>query len=114
MGNIPEPMKTHLQLNVSQYRDFESVVRAVELYLRSRRSGDAPATKAKDGSTDMDVDAIAKGKKGGKKGSKGGKKNTQSNYKFDGECRNCGKWGHRAKDCWAPGGGAAQDKNNGG
>eukprot|EP00969_Alexandrium_andersonii_P366744 15469172-Alexandrium_andersonii.AAC.1 len=54
MGNIPEPMKTHLQLNVSQHRDFDSVVRAIELYLRSRRTGDAPAPKAKDGVADVE------------------------------------------------------------
>ena len=35
--------------------------------------------------------------KGGKKGEKGGK---ASGAKFDGNCRNCGKYGHRAKECW--------------
>ena len=35
-------------------------------------------------------------KGGGKKGEKG----KASSVKFDGNCRNCGKYGHRAKDCW--------------
>ena len=26
---------------------------------------------------------------------------SQTSPKFDGDCRNCGKYGHMAKDCWA-------------
>ena len=47
----------------------------------------------------------AKGKKGGKKGKechnrKGYGKANVEHTRFDGECRNCGKHGHKAADCW--------------
>ena len=63
----------------------------------------------------MEVDAVSrKGKGKGKsgKGKKGGKKGKESHSgkgygetrvehsRFDGECRNCGKYGHKASDCW--------------
>ena len=32
---------------------------------------------------------------------------------FKGKCNNCGKQGHKAKDCRAPGGGAYSGRNNG-
>ena len=46
-----------------------------------------------------------KGKKGGKKGKeihpgKGYGEPTTEHSRFDGECRNCGKYGHKASDCW--------------
>ena len=46
-----------------------------------------------------------KGKKGGKKGkeSHSGKGHGDSKIehtRFDGECRNCGKYGHKGADCW--------------
>ena len=46
-----------------------------------------------------------KGKKGGKKGKeihsgKGYGETTTERSRFDGECRNCGKYGHKASDCW--------------
>jgi hypothetical protein len=64
---------------------------------------------------DMDVDAFVpkgKGKKGKGKGKDskgkgrggghhGGKGADHSAAKFEGECRNCGKYGHMAKDCWS-------------
>ena len=61
----------------------------------------------------MEVDAISrkgkeksgKGKKGGKKGkenhSGGGYGETTTEHsRFEGERRNCGKYGHKAADCW--------------
>ena len=45
------------------------------------------------------------GKKGGKKGKeshscKGYGETTVEHSRFEGECRNCGKYGHKAADCW--------------
>ena len=63
----------------------------------------------------MEVDAVSrkgkgkeksgKGKKGGKKGKenlsgKGYGETTTEHSRFEGECRNCGKYGHKAADCW--------------
>ena len=63
----------------------------------------------------MEVDAVSrkgkgkeksgKGKKGGKKGKeshsgKGYGETTTKHSRFEGECRNCGKYGHKAADCW--------------
>ena len=63
----------------------------------------------------MEVDAVSrkgkgkeksgKGKKGGKKGKeshsgKGNGETTTEHSRFEGACRNCGKYGHTAADCW--------------
>ena len=63
----------------------------------------------------MEVDATSrkgkgkeksgKGKKGGKKGKeshsgKGYREMSTEHSRFEGECRNCGKYGHKAADCW--------------
>ena len=63
----------------------------------------------------MEVDAVSrkgKGKEKSSKGKKGGKKRKESHSsqgyvemttehsRFDGECRNCGKYGRKASDCW--------------
>ena len=63
----------------------------------------------------MEVDAVSrkgkdkeksgKGKKGGKKGKeslsrKGYGETTTEHSRFEGECRNSGKYGHKAADCW--------------
>ena len=47
----------------------------------------------------------ARAKKGGNKGKenhsgKGYGETTTEHSRFDGECRNCGKYGHKASDCW--------------
>ena len=43
----------------------------------------------------------AKGKKGKESHSgKGYGETTTEHLRFDGECRNCGKYGHKAADCW--------------
>ena len=41
---------------------------------------------------------------------KGNKPQTLKTEPFDGECYNCGKRGHMAKDCWADGGGKEGQK----
>eukprot|EP00974_Lingulodinium_polyedra_P122813 11184304-Lingulodinium_polyedra.AAC.1 len=42
-----------------------------------------------------------KGKDKGGKGASGASGGGASG-KSQGECRNCGKWGRRAADCWSP------------
>ena len=76
----------------------------------------------------MEVDAVSrkgkgkeksgKGKKGGKKGQeihtgKGYGEATTEHSRFDGECRNCGKYGHKASDCWYERANKSQGKGKG-
>ena len=111
LSNTPEPLKTHLQLNVGKLGNFNALRVATEDYLRSRRIF---KTTSHDEDS-MEVDAVSrkgkgkeksgKGKKGGKKGKeshsgKGYGETTTEHSQFDGECRNCGKYGHKASDCW--------------
>ena len=99
ISNTPEPLKTHLQLNVAKLGNFNALRVTTEDYLRSRRI--FKTTSA------MEVDAVSrkgigkeksgKGKKGGKKGkeshsSKGYKETTTEHSRFEGECRNWKVW----------------------
>ena len=44
---------------------------------------------------------------------KGAGKGYKGKYGKDDLCLNCGRAGHRKKDCWAPGGGAHNPKDKG-
>ena len=126
LGNVPEPLKTHLQLNSVNLETFDKVYSAAAEYLRGRRiyettAGGAGKQGGGAGHKDdpMDVDALwkkgkGKGKGKDKKGKGKGKDKkgkAEGNGKdkgkeaktprFEGYCRSCGKWGHRASDCWA-------------
>ena len=83
--------------------------------MRSRRIFRTTSAGNTHGEDPMEVDAISrkgkgtgnsgKGKKGGEKGkeSHSGKEygeTTTEHSRFDGECRNCGKYGHKTSDCW--------------
>ena len=76
----------------------------------------------------MEIDAVSrkgkgkeksgKGKNGGKKGKeshsgKGYGETTTEHSRFDGECRNCGKHGHKASDCWYKQTNKSQSKDKG-
>ena len=113
ISNTPEPLKTHLQLNVGKLGNFNALRVATEDYLRRRIFKTTSAGNTHEDS--MEVDAVSrkgkgkeksgKGKKGGKKGKeshsgKGYGETTTEHSRFDGECRNCGKYGHKASDCW--------------
>ena len=122
ISNTPEPLRTHLQLHAAKLLNFNEARVMVEDYLRSRRmfkTDRANDNKNKEKDDDpMEVDAVwkkkgkgkgkdkgkAKGDKGkgkGKKGKTKDKSQEKSTGKyFEGECRNCHKWGHRAADCW--------------
>ena len=115
ISNTPEPLKTHLQLNVGKLGNFNALRVATEGYLRSRRIFKATSAGNAHDEDSMEVDAVSrkgkgkeksgKGKKAGKKGKeihsgKGYGETTTEHSRFDGECRNCGKHGHKASDCW--------------
>ena len=115
ISNTPEPLKTHLQLNVAKLGNFSALRVATEDYLRSRRIFKTTSAGNTHDEDSMEVGAVSrkgkgkeksgKGKKGGKKGKeshsgKGYGETTTEHSRFDGECRNCGKYGHKASDCW--------------
>ena len=115
ISNMPEPLKTHVQLNVAKLGSFNPLRVATEDYLRSRRIFKTTSAGNTHDEDSMEVDAIprkgkskeksGKGKKGGKKGKeshsdKGYGETTAEHSRFEDECRNCGKYGHKAADCW--------------
>ena len=115
ISNTPEPLKTRLQLNVGKLGNFNALRVATEDYLRSRRIFKTTSAGNAHDEDSMEVDAVSrkgkskekscKGKKCGKKGKeihsgKGCGETTTEHSRFDGECPNCGKYGHKASDCW--------------
>ena len=91
----PEPLKTHLQMNLQTYVSYSSIRNAVQSYTEAKRTWRSEAAQASS-STDMEVDAVCKdGYKGKSKGGKGKSKNPKGD-----ECYICGKRGHVQKDCW--------------
>ena len=108
-------MKTHLQLNVSKLGNFDAIREATEDYLRSRHIFKTTSAGNTHEDDPMEVDALSwkgkgkgksgMGKKGGKKGKeshsgKGHGETTTEHSRFEGEYRNCGKYGHKASDYW--------------
>ena len=115
ISNTLEPLMTHLQLNVAKLGNFNALRMATEDYVRSRRSFKTTSAGNTHDEDSMEVDAISrqgKGKGKSDKDKKGGKKGKESHpgrgyeetrvehSRFEGECRNCGKYGHKAADCW--------------
>ena len=98
ISNTPEPLKTHLQLNVAKLGNFNAL-RVGNTHDEDLMEVDAVSRKGKG------KEKSGKGKKGGKKGNeshsgKGHGETTTEHSRFEGECRNCGKYGHKASDCW--------------
>ena len=101
---------------------------ATEDNLRSRRVFETTSAGNAHDEDSMEVDAVSqkgkgkgksgKGKKGGKKGKeshsgKGYGETTVEHSRCDGECRNCGKHGHKASDCWYKQTNKSQGKDKG-
>ena len=114
ISNTPGPLKTHLQLNVAKQGNFNAPRVATGDYLRSRRIFKTTSAGNTQKDDPMEIDAVSrkgkgKGKSGkdkrsGKKGKeshsgKGYGETTTEHSRFDGECRNSGKYGHEAADC---------------
>lgn len=115
---VPDELEKHLQLNANRLSDYDAAREEVRMYVEARaglklkeKSVTEKTGKNHQGGGDpMDVDSFVKGKGKGKKGKKGkgkGKGNgadgkAPANSQFQGERRNCGKWGHRESECWSP------------
>ena len=81
ISNTPEPLKTHLQLNVAKLGNFNALRVATEDYLRSRRIFKTTSASNTHDEDSMGVDAVSrkwKGKEKSGKGKKGGKKGKES------------------------------------
>ena len=111
ISNTPEPLKTHLQLNEARLRNFNALRVATQDYLRSRRIFKTTSAGNTHSEDSMEVDAVSwkgKSKEKSGKGKKEEKSHSGTSYgettvehsRFEGECQNCGKYGHKAADCW--------------
>ena len=81
ISNTPEPLKTHLQLNVAKLGNFNALRVATEDYLRSRRIFKTTSAGNTHDEDSMEVDAVSRKEKGKEisgKGKKGGKKGKDS------------------------------------
>ena len=109
---VPEDLEKHLLMNQSRLKTYELMREEIVGFVEARHGTkiNEPRIQATT-SNAMDVDALGKAGKGGKgnkgwekggKGKEGGKGvGKVLTAKFDGECRNCGKWGHKAETCWS-------------
>ena len=124
MSHTPEPLKTHLQLSVRKLGNINALRVATEDYLRSRRIFKTTSAGNTNDEDSMEVDVTSpkgKGKEKSTKGKKGGKKgkviHSGKSYgehsRIDGECRNCGMYGHKASDCWYKQTNKSQGKSKG-
>ena len=126
VARAPEPLRTHLQLNRQSYTTFLEMRQAINQYLTARKG-----FNFMERDDPMDVDVVHKeGQKGKGKGNDKGKgkpkgkskgkgkqnekgksfgKGKSNQEKIQGVCRNCGKTGHKWSECWAKGGGAANN-----
>jgi hypothetical protein len=129
---VPADLENHLVLNRYRLKGFEDAWLEVEKILEARtgsRLKEVSIQRSAGGGFDdpMQVDALSwkgggKGGKGGKGGGKGGRPPGKGQpargpggaagkgAKFDGECRHCGKYGHKAADCWSKAAGAPAAK----
>ena len=113
ISSTTEPLKTHLQLNVSKVGTFDALRVATEDYLRSRRIFKTTSAGNTHEDDPMEVDVLSrkgKGKENSGNGKKCGKKSEEGHTgkgygeskvdhtRFDGGCRNCGEHSHKAVD----------------
>ena len=117
---VPESLERHLQLNAMRLKRYEDVRMEVYSYFEActgkvARPSVREQVRDEQQSTPMDVDSLMKGKSKGKgrgkgdgKHGKGTGKGKGTGSKFDGNCNFCGKYGHRASECWSK---QSQDKS---
>ena len=86
-------LKEHLILNAAKLKNYGSVRDEIQCYLENKQNAEP---------YQMDMNVITKG---------AGK--VAKNYRESRACRNCGKRGHWARDCWGPGGAAAAKGSSG-
>ena len=81
ISNTPEPLKTHLQLNVGKLGNFNALRVATEDYLRSRRIFKTTSAGNTHDEDSMEVDAVSRKGKGKEKSGKGKKEKKSTHTK---------------------------------
>lgn len=113
---VPKDLEQHLLLNYARFKTFEEmeleVVNFIEAKTGNRLNISTNFAKSGGGTSSaipMDVDSLVRvvqgsinslaQTKGGGKNKSGG--SNKINQRFDGTCNNCGKVGHKSRDCWS-------------
>ena len=112
---VPKELEQHLMLNYTRFKNFEEMEAEVITYIEAKTGSKLvlssnfakPTSSSSSGPTPMDVDSLVRAVSGLSALTKGkGEKKGENKIKFDGHCDQCGKFGHRKRDCWSkPGGG---------
>ena len=109
---VPKELETHLMLNYSRLRTFDEMEREIVTFMEARTGSkmnissnfSKPAAgSSNNGAAPMDIDALVKTVSGNiaslvGSGAVGKGKNTKGSNKIT--CNNCGKPGHKQRDCW--------------
>ena len=95
----PEKLAPHLDMHVARLDSYlkmrtTEIVSHLEASQSRNKSGASP--------TDVVLNTMyQKGAKGAEGKGKTGKSKGKGSTYFEGECHNCGKYGHRSSDCWS-------------
>ena len=110
---VPKELEQHLMLNYNRFKNFDEIEAEVITYIEAKTGSKMVLSSnfskpSSSGPTPMDVDSLVRAVSGSISAlSKGkGDKKGDNKIKFEGTCDQCGKYGHRKRDCWSkPGGG---------
>ena len=104
---VPRELETHLLLNHSRFKTFEEMEAEVVTFMEAKTgskmtvSGNFSKAAANE-AVPMDVDSLVKAVSGSLSSLVKGKgKGAGKAQRFEGKCDNCGKVGHKKKDCWS-------------
>ena len=104
---VPRELETHLLLNHSRFKTFEEMEAEVVTFMEAKTgskmtvSGNFSKAAANE-VVPMDVDSLVKAVSGSLSSLVKGKgKGAGKAQRFEGKCDNCGKVGHKKKDCWS-------------
>ena len=99
MSMWSEVFAQHPDMNIIRLDGYQRMKAEIMGYLESGQA------RLASGAAPMDIEpgmgSLAKGNKGKGKG-KGKGKDGKGQAQFQGECYNCGKWGHSSQNCWSP------------
>ena len=103
---VPKELETHLMLNYTRFRTFDDMEKEVVNYMEAKTGNklalSSNFSKAQSSEvTPMEIDSLVRAVSGTISSLVGGKgKGSNKIPEFDGKCDNCGKTGHKKKDCW--------------